>query len=67
MASANHYPNFHTEPDAREPRDARRRRELIEATIESIARNGLSGTTIAKVAEIANLSAGIVSFYFRTK
>jgi phenylpropionate dioxygenase-like ring-hydroxylating dioxygenase large terminal subunit/AcrR family transcriptional regulator len=40
---------------------------LIEATITSIARNGLSGTTIAKVAQIAQLSAGIVSFYFRTK
>jgi phenylpropionate dioxygenase-like ring-hydroxylating dioxygenase large terminal subunit/AcrR family transcriptional regulator len=51
----------------KEPRDARRRRELIEATIESIARHGLSRTTIAKVAEIAGLSAGIVSFYFQTK
>jgi len=67
MASANHFPASHAAPGTREPRDARRRRELIEATIESIARNGLSGTTIAKVAEIAKLSAGIVSFYFRTK
>ncbi len=67
MASANHLPASHAAPGAREPRDARRRRELIEATIESIARNGLSGTTIAKVAEIAKLSAGLVSFYFRTK
>jgi len=71
MASADHphahSPHAHTPPDAPEPRDARRRRELIEATIASIARHGLSGTTIAKVAEIANLSAGIVSFYFRTK
>jgi phenylpropionate dioxygenase-like ring-hydroxylating dioxygenase large terminal subunit/AcrR family transcriptional regulator len=67
MASANQPHSLHTPSEAPEPRDARRRRELIEATIASIARNGLSGTTIAKVAEIANLSAGIVSFYFRTK
>ncbi len=51
----------------REPRDARRRRELIEATITSISKHGLSQTTVAKVAEIAGLSAGIVNFYFRTK
>ncbi len=67
MASANQPHPLHAPSEAHEPRDARRRRELIEATIASIARNGLSGTTIAKVAEIANLSAGIVSFYFRTK
>ena len=52
---------------SKEPRDARRRRELIEATIDSIARSGLSGTTVARVAELAGLSAGIVSFYFQTK
>lgn len=67
MASADRPQTLQAASDAPEPRDARRRRELIEATIASIARNGLSGTTIAKVAEIANLSAGIVSFYFRTK
>jgi len=51
----------------KEPRDARRRRELIEATITSIARHGLSGTTVAKVAKIAGLSTGIVNFYFHSK
>jgi phenylpropionate dioxygenase-like ring-hydroxylating dioxygenase large terminal subunit len=50
-----------------ESRDSRRRRQLIEATITSISENGLSGTTVAKVAEIAGLSAGIVNFYFKTK
>ena len=39
-----------------EPRDVRRRRELIEATISSITRFGLSATTVAKVAELAGLS-----------
>jgi phenylpropionate dioxygenase-like ring-hydroxylating dioxygenase large terminal subunit/AcrR family transcriptional regulator len=67
MASADRSHPIQAASEAPEPRDARRRRELIEATIASIARNGLSGTTIAKVAEIAHLSAGIVSFYFRTK
>ena len=51
----------------KEPRDARRRRELIEATITSIARHGLSRTTVAKVAKIAGLSTGIVNFYFHSK
>ena len=53
--------------DRWEPRDARRRRQLIEATISSIAQYGLPGTTVAKVAEIAGLSTGIVSFYFQSK
>ncbi len=53
--------------DRWEPRDTRRRRQLIEATIESIAQYGLPGTTVAKVAELAGLSTGIVSFYFQSK
>ncbi len=52
---------------SKEPRDARRRRELIEATISSIARHGLSRTTVAKVAKLAGLSTGIVNFYFHSK
>ena len=46
---------------------ARRRRELIEATMASIAEGGLSGTTIARVAKTAGLSSGIVNFYFKSK
>ena len=56
-----------TTESGKEPRDARRRRELIEATITSIARHGLSRTTVAKVAKIAGLSTGIVNFYFHSK
>jgi phenylpropionate dioxygenase-like ring-hydroxylating dioxygenase large terminal subunit/AcrR family transcriptional regulator len=67
LASADRSRALNAPTEGSEPRDARRRRELIEATMASIARYGLSGTTVAKVAEIANLSAGIVSFYFRTK
>lgn len=54
----------------RRPRTASRevrRRQLIEATIESIATHGLSGTTMATVTGIADLSMGIVSFHFRSK
>ena len=69
MASPDRFPDAPGVPNdgAKEPRDARRRRELIEATITSIAQHGLSGTTVARVAELAGLSAGIVSFYFQTK
>ena len=64
MASAN---RVETPESGKEPRDVRRRRELIEATITSIARHGLSRITIAKVAKIAGLSTGIVNFYFHSK
>ena len=49
------------------PRDARRRQQLIDATIECIAEHGLSGATVARVAKRAGLSTGIVNFYFRGK
>lgn len=44
-----------------------RRQDLIEATISSVAENGLSRTTTARVAKIAGLSPSIVNFYFDTK
>jgi TetR/AcrR family transcriptional repressor of bet genes len=44
-----------------------RRRALIEATIRSITDNGLSGTTIAKVTELAGTSIGLANFYFENK
>jgi len=44
-----------------------RRRQLIEATISSIAQNGLTGTTMATVTGLANLSMGLVSFHFNGK
>jgi N-dimethylarginine dimethylaminohydrolase len=50
----------------REKSDATRRR-LVEATIEAIARHGLAKTTIATVAQIAELSPGLVGFHFRSK
>lgn len=49
------------------PPRGQRRQQLIDATIDSIARFGLSNTTLAKVTQIAGLSPGIVSFYFNSK
>lgn len=44
-----------------------RRRQLIEATIESIAKFGISGTTMTTVTGLAGLSLGIVNFHFKNK
>ncbi|MEO0772262.1 MAG: TetR/AcrR family transcriptional regulator [Pseudomonadota bacterium] len=44
-----------------------RRQQLIDATIESIAQNGIAGTTMSTVTETAGLSLGIVNFHFESK
>lgn len=44
-----------------------RRTQLIEATIDMIARHGFAALTLADIAKAANLSSGIVNFYFRSK
>ena len=44
-----------------------RREQLIEATIESISRYGISGTTMNTVTGFAGLSVGIVNFHFESK
>ena len=44
-----------------------RRRQLIEATITSISRHGISGTTLTTVTGIAGLSLGLVNFHFKSK
>lgn len=46
---------------------AERRTQLIEATIRSIAANGLSDTTTSVVAREAGLSQGIINLHFETK
>jgi len=48
------------------PREERRV-QLIKATIRSIAKNGLSVTTIAAVASEAGLSQGIINLHFQSK
>ncbi len=44
-----------------------RRHQLIEATIDTLARKGYSELTLADVAKTAGLSVGIVNFHFETK
>ena len=44
-----------------------RRQQLIEATIDVMARKGYAGTTMLDVAKAAGLSSGIVNFHFETK
>ncbi len=44
-----------------------RRAQLIEATLRTIDEAGLPGTTLASVAQRANISTGIVSHYFGDK
>jgi TetR/AcrR family transcriptional regulator, transcriptional repressor of bet genes len=44
-----------------------RRAQLIDATLLTIDQSGLSGTTLASVAQRANISTGIVSHYFGDK
>ena len=44
-----------------------RRSQLIDATIDSLASRGYSGTTLGDVAEGAGLSRGIVNFHFESK
>ena len=57
-------------PETRAPRKASResrREQLIEATIETIAANGLARTTLTEVANAAGLSHGLVNFHFQSK
>ncbi|MDX1736908.1 MAG: transcriptional regulator BetI [Alphaproteobacteria bacterium] len=44
-----------------------RRQQLIDATIQCIETMGFADTTLAKVAEKAGLSQGIVIFHFKSK
>ena len=44
-----------------------RRRQLIEATIASIADLGLSNTTLESVTKRASLSHGTINFHFKSK
>jgi TetR/AcrR family transcriptional repressor of bet genes len=44
-----------------------RRRQLIDATINSIASHGIGGTTMTTVTDLAGLSLGIVNFHFQSK
>lgn len=53
-------------PKRKESKETRRQ-QLIEATIDSLAKRGYSETTLADVADGAKLSRGIVNFHFESK
>jgi len=55
------------EPTRRRATKEVRRDQLIQATIDSLAKRGYSATTIADVADGANLSRGIINFHFESK
>ncbi|EKT4485717.1 transcriptional regulator BetI [Shewanella algae] len=44
-----------------------RRQQLIDATMASVAANGLHNTTINSISHLAGLSSGIISHYFGGK
>jgi TetR/AcrR family transcriptional repressor of bet genes len=44
-----------------------RQLQLIQATIRSVAKNGLSDTTMATVSNEAGLSQGIINLHFKSK
>jgi TetR/AcrR family transcriptional repressor of bet genes len=46
---------------------AKRRQQLIDATMKCIARKGIGGTTLGDVAREAGLSQGIVNLHFESK
>ncbi|MGH6753928.1 MAG: TetR family transcriptional regulator C-terminal domain-containing protein, partial [Bradyrhizobium sp.] len=54
-------------PTRRQAQKSERRQELIEATIDCLARHGYEATTVAVVAEAVGMSRGIVNFHFDTK
>ena len=54
-------------PSRRTASKEARRLQLIRATIRSIAKHGLSDTTVATVAGEAQLSQGIVNLHFQSK
>ncbi len=54
-------------PKGREAIKAWHRQNIIDATIDVITQNGIAGTTIAKVVELADVSMGLVNAHFKSK
>lgn len=62
-------PDKKADPDKKSRKASKetRQQQLIEATIDSLAKRGYSDTTLANVADGAKLSRGIVNFHFESK
>jgi AcrR family transcriptional regulator len=60
-------PDLGGERKSRKASKETRQQQLMEATIDSLAKRGYSDTTLANVADGAGLSRGIVNFHFESK
>jgi TetR/AcrR family fatty acid metabolism transcriptional regulator len=47
--------------------EAARRKQIIEATIDTIAAHGLAQTSLAEIAKEADISKGVISYHFDSK
>lgn len=65
--SSDHEKQAEPERRGRKASKETRRQQLIEATIDSLAKRGYAETTMADVADGAGLSRGIVNFHFESK
>ncbi|MDI7863153.1 TetR family transcriptional regulator C-terminal domain-containing protein [Rhizobiaceae bacterium n13] len=63
----NVFPGADVDRKGRKASKEARQQQLIEATIDSLAKRGYSETTLADVADGAGLSRGIVNFHFESK
>ncbi len=54
-------------PLPRKASRGQRRQQLIDATVECLARRGYAQTTLTDVANLAGLSHGLINFHFETK
>lgn len=46
---------------------ARTQARIVEAVVEAVAQHGISGTTLANVAALAEVSQGVLIFHFKSK
>ena len=53
-------------PKSRDAIKAWNRKKIIDATIDVLASHGITGTTVAKVVEIADVSTGLINAHFKT-
>ena len=44
---------------------ARTQARIVEAVVEAVAQHGISGTTLANVAALAEVSQGVLIFHFK--
>lgn len=56
-----------TATDALSPTSRRMQARIVDAVIDTVAQHGISGTTLALVAQAAGVSQGVLIFHFRSK